>query len=127
MALKPEISIMAALATGGVVYGIFQTSLPSVSDVRTVEAQNVDIESAERGAAWEAAAVVSAISLIAKDPAIFIVGGAMVVILAWKYRHADMVSPITHRASEEQLTVDDVIQAQDKDAEVSTPTFATAI
>lgn len=127
MALKPEISVMAALATGAVVYGVFQTSLPSVTDIRAAEQGSEDVQNSERAATWEAAALVGAISLIAKDPTIFIVGGAMTVILAWKYRHADMVNPLTHKAAEAHLTVDDVVKAQDRDAEVATPTFAQAI
>lgn len=112
MALKPEISIPAALAVVVGVYGIYQINLPPVADARTIESGNMDLSSAEREATWEAAALVSGISLIARDPAIFVVGSAAVIVLAWKYRHADAVSPLTKKASA-MFTVEDVVQAQE--------------
>lgn len=112
MSLKPEMSVAAALATGVAVYGVFQVNMPNVADVRAVESGNADIQGTERLSTWEAAALVAGISLIARDPSIFIVGGAITVVLAWKYRHADMVSPLTHKASS-MLTVDQVVQAQE--------------
>lgn len=96
--LKPEMSLSLSLATATVVYGIYQGALPSVADVRSIDQQNSDVESAERLAGWTSAAVVSGISILAKDPTIFIVGSAMVVTLAWWHRHADMVNPLTGKA-----------------------------
>jgi hypothetical protein len=43
--------------------------------------------------AWMAAAVVSGISLLAKDATVFIVGGAMVVGLDWLTRYANWTNP----------------------------------
>jgi hypothetical protein len=100
--LKPEISIPAALALGVAVYGIFQVNLPSVTEVRAADMDNQDVASAERAATWEAAGLVATLSLIAKDPTIFLVGGAITVGLAWKYRHANAVSPLTGKATGNQ-------------------------
>jgi hypothetical protein len=97
--LKPEISIPAALALGVAVYGIFQVNLPSVTEVRAADLQNKDVESAERAATWESAGLVATISLIAKDPTIFLVGGLITIGLAWKYRHANMVNPMSGKAT----------------------------
>lgn len=97
--LKPEISIPAALALGVAVYGIFQVNLPNLTEVRAADMGNKDVESAERAATWESAGLVSTISLISKDPTIFLVGGAITLALAWKYRHANMVHPATGRAT----------------------------
>jgi hypothetical protein len=94
----PEVSVMASLATAAVVFGVYQVALPNVADVRSLDKQNPDIESAERLASWTSAAIVAGISLVAGDPNIFIVGGAMVVVLAWWHRHADQVDNVTHRA-----------------------------
>lgn len=99
MALKPDVSLSVALAVGAVVYGIYQNATPSIADIRSLESQNEDIQRAERGASWTAAAVVAGVSLIAKDPTIFVIGGTMVVVLAWTHRHADQVDTITKRAS----------------------------
>lgn len=97
--LKPEISIPAALALGVAVYGIFQVNLPSVTEVRAADLENKDVASAERAATWESAGLVATISLIAKDPTIFLVGGAITMGLAWKYRHANMVNPLSGKAT----------------------------
>lgn len=91
--LKPEASMMVALATGALVYGVYNTALPSVADVRTSQEQHPDVEAAERLASWTAAAAVAGIALIAKDMNVFIIGGGMVIALAWWYRHADAVIP----------------------------------
>lgn len=109
--LKPEMSIVAALATGTMVYGLYQMALPSVADVRSIDQQNKDIESAERLAGWTSAALVSAVSLLAKDPTIFTVGAGMVVALSWWHRHADMVNPLTGKAVL-GLDVGDFVPAQ---------------
>lgn len=96
--LKPEISIGVALATATVVYGIHQNATPTIADVRSLDSQNKDIQGAERQATWLSAALVAGISLIAKDPTVFIVGGTMVIVLAWATRHADLVDTVTGRA-----------------------------
>ena len=99
MSLKPEISIPAALALGVAVYGIFQVNLPNITEVRAADVQNKDVESAERAATWEAGGLVAVLSLIAKDPTLFLVGGAITIGMAWKYRHANHVHPMTGRAT----------------------------
>lgn len=95
MALKPEISVPAALALGVAVYGIFQVNLPSVTEVRAADMDNTHVAASERAATWESAGLVATISLIAKDPTIFLVGGAFTMLLSWKYRHANLVNPAT--------------------------------
>jgi len=91
--LKPEISLPVGLATAAVVYGIYQNGLPPVVDIRTAPQNHPDVEGAERAAAWTSAVVVAGISLIAKDPTVFVIGGAMVVALSWWHRHANNVNP----------------------------------
>jgi predicted NBD/HSP70 family sugar kinase len=93
MALKPEISIPAGLATAAVVATIYRGGMPNLADIRAAEAGNEDVEAVRKQNAWAAAAVVGGISLIAKDPAIFIVGGVMLLIMDWTTRHADAVNP----------------------------------
>lgn len=91
--LKPEVSIGVGLATAAVVYGVYTTALPSIADVRSLPSQTGDTVAAEKTAAWMSAAVVGAISLIAKDPTVFILGGSMVVALSWWYKHSNTVNP----------------------------------
>jgi hypothetical protein len=93
MALRPEISIPAALATGAVVMVVYDHALPSIADTRVGGQYDPHLDSSERQAAWTSAAVVGGVSLIAKDPTIFVVGGAMIVALSWWHRHANCVNP----------------------------------
>lgn len=91
--LKPDQSIVGTLAVMTATYAIYSNALPPIADIRTAQPQNQDIDSAERSAAWLSAGVVAGISLLAKDPTIFILGGATVIGLSWWYRHANMVNP----------------------------------
>lgn len=91
--LKPEVSLTVAAATGALVFGIYTNALPPVVDIRTAPANHPDVASAEKGAAWMAAAAVSAIALLAKDMTVFIVGGSMVIAMSWYHRHANVVDP----------------------------------
>lgn len=91
--LKPEVSIPVACATGALVFGVYNLALPSVADVRTSAENHPDVQSANKMAAWTSAAAVAGISLIARDMNVFIVGGGMVIALAWWYNHADLVIP----------------------------------
>lgn len=91
--LPRQVSLGVGLATAALVWGIYQGSLPSVADVRVSQPGDKDLSSTERAATWTAAAAVAGVSLIAKDPTVFILGGSMVVILAWTHRHANQYSP----------------------------------
>jgi hypothetical protein len=94
---RPEISIPAALATGTLVYSIYNRGMPPVLDVRASKVGDGNIESVRKQNAWMAAATVAAISLIAKDATVFIVGGAMVVGLDWMTRANIWTNPATGR------------------------------
>lgn len=93
MALKPEISVGAGLAVATLVYAIHSNATPPIADIRSLPEGNPDIARAEKGASWLAAGTVAGVSLIARDPVIFIVGGAMVIAMAWYTRHANHVNP----------------------------------
>ena len=98
MALKPEASLGVALATGAVVYSVFANATPSIGDIRSLPKGNVDMQASERAATWTSAGIVAGISLLAKDATIFVIGGAMVVTMAWLHRHADQVDNTTKKA-----------------------------
>jgi hypothetical protein len=51
-------------------------------------AGNADVDAAERKATWLSAGVVAAISLLARDPTIFVIGSAAAVAMAWMTRHS---------------------------------------
>jgi hypothetical protein len=98
MALKPEISLGLAAATAALVWGIFQSHMPVTADVRANQS-SAAVESMRKVATVEGIVVVSGISLLAKDPNIFIVGGAMVAIESWVRLHASQVNPSTNKVN----------------------------
>lgn len=91
--LKPETSVMVGLATAAVVFGIYTNALPPVVDIKDGEPGDEMIGSTEKTAAWMSAAAVGAISLITKDPTVFVLGGSMVIGMSWWNRHANEVNP----------------------------------
>lgn len=129
MSLKPEVSLTVALATGTLVYAIYQNATPTLADIRTVDQYNGDVEAAERQASWTAAAAVSGISLVARDAGPFIFGGIMVIAMAWAHRHADMVNPLVGKAVSADLTMSDLIPGttqQDEPADYGYADMAAA-
>ena len=97
MALKPEVSLTVAAATGALVYGIFQAELPSMADVHAAPANNTYVTRSVNVAGWTAAAVVAGVSLLAKDPTVFVVGGSLAAFLTWRAKHANMTNPATNQ------------------------------
>lgn len=93
-----EASVGVGLASAALVYSIFDMSLPPLADIRSLESENRDVESSERSATWVSGALVTGIALMTQDATVFVIGGAMVVGMAWLYRHADAVSPLTGTA-----------------------------
>lgn len=97
--LKPEISLPVGLATAALVWAIFQTHLPNVTDVRASKPHNDTLDASRKMATWEAAGIVAGVSLIAHDPTVFIIGGTMVAVLDFTHRHANAVSPSTNKVA----------------------------
>ena len=88
MSLKPEASIMSALAVSAVVFAIHSNATPTNADMQGLPVGTKDVDRSERQATWLSAGVVAGISLLAKDPTIFVVGSAVTVALAFTSRHA---------------------------------------
>lgn len=86
--LKPEASLGVSLAVCGVVYAIHSNATPTLADLQALPAGNKDVDAAERKATWMSIGIVSAVSLVAKDPWIFVLGSAATVGLAHFSRHA---------------------------------------
>ncbi len=98
MGLKPEVSIMTGLTVGALVWTIYNRALPADVDMRVAAPNDTDVESSRKKAAYTAAAAVAAVSLIAQDATVFILGGSMVVAVDWWARHANAVNPEMGRA-----------------------------
>jgi hypothetical protein len=99
MSLKPEVSLGVGLATAAVVWAVYSNATPNITDVRAAPPSDPHVDSSRKLASWTAAGVVAGISLLAKDPTVFILGGSMVVVLDWWHRHANEVNPDTGRAT----------------------------
>jgi hypothetical protein len=103
---KPEVSLGLGLATGAVVYGTYQHFVPNQADIRVGKPGDETLEKARKQAAWFSAAIVGGISLIAKDPTIFIIGGSMVVALDWATRSNNWTNPLSGRIELNPFTVE---------------------
>lgn len=88
MALKPDAAIMSGLAVAGVVYSIHANFTPTQADIQGLPAGNKDIDQSERKATWLSIGVVSGVSLLAKDPTVFVMGSAMTIAMALFTRQA---------------------------------------
>ena len=80
MPLAPTASVGVGIAMIGIVYGIYDQTLPEVVDIRVQEAGDRDIAAAEKTARWASAAIVTAVAAIAWISASIIATGA---IFSW--------------------------------------------
>lgn len=94
--LKPPESISVALGVAGGVYALY-SNLPTTPDIRVSEPQDADLAAEERKAAILAACGVAGISLLTRDPTVFVVGGLAVIGMSWWHKLANAHDPITGR------------------------------
>lgn len=97
MALKPDAGVLAGLAVGTVVFAIHQNATPPQADIQALPAGTPDIDIAERKATWISAGVVGGISLLAKDPTIFLIGSAATIAMALWTRNSNWAESIGGR------------------------------
>lgn len=100
MALRAEVSIPVALGTAGLVYAIHTQATPPQTDIRMSTPGAADHDAVNRTrkqATWLGIGVVSAISLLARDATIAVVGGAMVIGLDWWTRYNNETHPAQGR------------------------------
>ncbi len=95
MPLKPSEEIQVAALSAAVVYGIFQVDAPTLADVKAAPPNNTIVHKSVKTAVWTSVAVTGGLALLAKSPTIFVVGGLMTVVEAWKYFHANATHPGT--------------------------------
>jgi len=97
VALAPEASILGGLAVGGVVIGIHQVAKPSQADIQALPAGTPDIDRANKTATWMSVLAVCGISLMAKDPGIFIIGSAVTVGMKLWSDHSNFTESVMGR------------------------------
>jgi hypothetical protein len=86
--LKPDAAIMSGLAVAGVVFAVHAKYTPTLADMQGLPAGTKDVDKSERQATIISVGIVSGISLLAKDPTIFVIGSVATVALAFTSRHA---------------------------------------
>lgn len=93
--LKPEQSVVAGIAVVGVVYGVYNASVGSVSQAHASSPNHPSLESSRKKASYTALAIVASLGLITRDGNIFILGTGTIVAMELWYRHAIMADPTT--------------------------------
>lgn len=94
MALKPEFSVMGGLAVGAIVFAVHSQATPSQADIQALPAGTPDVDRAERNATYLSAGIVAGISLIAKDPTIFVIGAVITTGMAVWTRHSNWTESV---------------------------------
>jgi hypothetical protein len=93
--LKPNESIVASIATGVLVYAVYDRSLPDASTMQATDANDINIEAGRKKATLTSAAVLAAITLLTKDVNVFILGGVTLFAFDFHARHANASNPAT--------------------------------
>ncbi|SRR6266705_6949788 len=93
--LKPEGSMVAGIATAALVYGVYTANVGSTVTLHASPSGDPNGRAARKKAAIEAVTIVAAVSLLARDINIFILGGGVTVLLDWHARHAVEAHPET--------------------------------
>lgn len=91
--LKPEASVMAAIAVAGTVYAVYNLSLGSMSAVSASDPNHPALSSSRKKAGYTAFTLVSALFLITKDGNVATIGYGSIVAMEVAYRHGIMVDP----------------------------------
>lgn len=93
--LSPEGSVVGGIATGILVYAVYDRSLPDAATMGATPSNDPNIESGRKKAVWTSAAVLAGVTLITRDMNVFILGGAVLVFLDLHARHGNAVNPDT--------------------------------
>ena len=93
--LKPENSIIAGMATVGLVIANYNLHNGSAAEASNTPAWNADLTSSTKKAGYISLALVAGISLISHDPNVFILGCAAIIAMHSTYIHAIATSPNT--------------------------------
>lgn len=99
MALKAENSLVVGGITAGIVYGIYQLHVPTAAATSASEPFNTHVEKSRKAALWTSMIVVGGISLLAADPAVFIIGGGMAIALEVTHRKSNITDNLSGKIS----------------------------
>lgn len=93
--LSPPAAIGTSIGVMALAYTAYTSQLPPAAVMQATEAYDRNLESARKKAAMMSVGLVAAVSLVAKDPTIFCLGGAAVLALDWSARHSIALHPAT--------------------------------
>ena len=93
--LEPNGSITVGIATGILMYAIYDRSLPDAATMHATDANDTNIEAGRKKATLTSAGVLSAITLLTKDVNVFILGGVVLFALDFHARHANASNNVT--------------------------------
>lgn len=93
--LKPENSIVAGIATVGLVFGIYQLDVGPVSQVQMSDPNHPSLETSRKKAGYTAFIAVAALTLLARDQNVGLLGFGTIIAMEMHYRHAIMADGIT--------------------------------
>lgn len=93
--LKPDQSVITALAVAGGVIAVYNTNLPTMVEIHAAPAHNDAVYNSMKKAKWTSAALVTGAYLLTRDANVFVAGGLTFVAIEWMFRHANAVDPNT--------------------------------
>jgi hypothetical protein len=92
---KPSESVTVAIATGILIYSIYDRALPDAATMHATDANNINLDAARRKATITAAGALSGVTLITRDINVWILGSAILFALDFHARHANASNPDT--------------------------------
>ena len=95
--LKPENSVVAGIATMGLVYAIYELNVGNVSQAHHSDANHPALEGSRKKAGYTAFAAVAGLTLVTKDANVGILGFMSIVAMEVTYRHAIMIDSASGR------------------------------
>jgi len=87
--IKPSDELIVGATSIALVLAIFNQNTPNLADIRADKVNNVNTHKSVKLAAITATGVVGALSLLAKSPTVFVIGGAAILFETWKLHFAN--------------------------------------
>ena len=89
VSIKPSDELIVGATSIALVLAIFSQNTPNLADVRADKTNNVNTHKSTKMAAITATATVGALSLLAKSPTVFVIGGLAILFETWKLHFAN--------------------------------------
>lgn len=120
----PENSITVGLAEAAAIYAIYNSALPSHTDIRSADPHNNDVEGSRKKAAWMSAAVLGFVFLLTQDLNSFLIGGLTLSGIDLMVKHANAVHPQTGKVASADVSVGDLSAGMDLSTATPLPDYS---